>query len=88
MHSLGRRELFRRQLLDKTPTIPFTCTTMSLTSAFGITSDDALAALSESSRACIERLCKHEPEQFELTNEYVHWQWRHSRADALAPLEG
>ena len=70
MHSLDRRQLFRRQL-DKTPTIPFTCATMSLTSAFGITSDDALAALSEGSWTCIERLCKHEPEQFELTNEYV-----------------
>ena len=60
---------------------------MSLTSAFGITSDDALAALSEGSWTCIERLCKHEPEQFELSNEYVHWQWRHFRADALALLE-
>ena len=70
VHSLGRRQLFRRQL-DKILTIPFTCTTMSLTSAFGITSDDALAALSECSRTCIERLCKHEPEQFEPSNEYV-----------------
>jgi hypothetical protein len=44
---------------------------MSPTPVSGTISDDALAALSESSRACIERLCKHEPERFELTNEYV-----------------
>ena len=73
VHFLGRRPPFRRQL-DQTvtnQTIPFTCTTMSPTSAFGITSDDALSALSESLRTCIGRLCKHEPEQFELTKEYV-----------------
>jgi hypothetical protein len=48
------------------------------TPAFGTVSDDALAALSESSRACIERLCKHEPpERFEHgTNEYVCHYWR------------
>jgi len=36
-------------------------------------SNDALSALSESSRACIERLCKYEPECHEVTspNQYV-----------------
>jgi hypothetical protein len=44
------------------------------TSVFGPISDDALSTLSENSRACIERLCRHEPpDRFELgtSNEYV-----------------
>jgi hypothetical protein len=47
--------------------IPSPLTTMSTIS------NDALSALSESSRACIERLCKYEPEFLELTspNQYV-----------------
>ena len=47
--------------------IPSPLTTMSTIS------NDALSALSECSRACIERLCKYEPEYFELTspNQYV-----------------
>ncbi|KAF8485813.1 NUDIX hydrolase domain-like protein [Russula ochroleuca] len=44
---------------------------MSPTPVLGTISEDALAALSESSRACIERLCMHEPDRFELTNECV-----------------
>jgi hypothetical protein len=54
---------------------------MSPTHVSAITSDGALSALSESSRACIERLCKHEPERFELTDEYVLQRFR-----ADAPL--
>jgi hypothetical protein len=56
---------------DEIPTIRFTFTTMSPTPVLGTISEDALAALSESSRACIERLCMHEPDRFELTNECV-----------------
>lgn len=66
----------RRLFRSRSDKIPLPCTTMSPTTpVFDAPSDDALAALSESSRACIERLCKHEPpEHFELgTSEYV---WR------------
>ena len=59
--------------------IPVICTTMSATPVFDALSDDTLSALSENSRACIERFCKYEaasePERSELLlnpNQYVN----------------
>ncbi|KAH9988992.1 NUDIX hydrolase domain-like protein, partial [Russula vinacea] len=51
------------------------------TPVLGTISNDPLATLSESSRACIERLRMHEPDRFELPNEYV-------RAAVLVLLRG